>query len=237
LIRVLSEVKMADIQSDDRVGPAGPWGAHVGTQVKICGITNLADAQASVDAGADLLGFNFYRKSPRFIEPARAREIIDTLPDTVLSVGVFVNEPSPDAVVEIAVTAGIGVVQLHGDEDTDYCAALSAWPVIKALRVGPDFDPSAVARFQTAAILLDGFAIQAYGGTGKAFDWNVAKQLPDSRVALFLAGGLGVDNVAEAVRQIKPFAVDACSRLESTPGRKDPALIASFIAAVRSVGS
>ena len=230
---------MVNAQHEDSVGSAGDdadvFGTDDGTRVKICGITNAADARSCVAAGADMLGFNFYRKSPRYIDPERAREIISSLPETVLSVGVFVNEPSPAAVAAIADQASLGALQLHGEESPEFCDALLRWPVIKAFRVGPGFDPSVITPYHTPAILLDGFAIQTHGGTGRAFDWRVAEGLTDRVERVFLAGGLGVNNVAEAIRQVRPFAVDACSRLELRPGIKDPTLVASFVEAVRSV--
>jgi phosphoribosylanthranilate isomerase len=221
-------------QIDDDFLNSGMWAPDSPTRVKICGITKFADAILAVEAGADMLGFNFYRHSPRYIEPHRARAIISELSGLVVSVGVFVNEPSPEAVALIADRAGVAAVQLHGDETPEYCLALEGRIVIKALRVKPAFDPLETGAYQTAAILLDGYTIKAQGGTGETFDWEVALRLPESVKRLFLAGGLGVDNVREAVARIKPFAVDACSRLESRPGVKDPELVARFVREVRA---
>ena len=201
-------------------------------QVKICGITNLEDAQAAVRAGADALGFNFYRRSSRFIEPDAARLIIEQLPGAVLTVGVFVNEGEPEALARIADRARVAAVQLHGDESPRYCRTLKDRFVIKALRVGADFVPESVARYEVDAILLDAFAGEARrGGTGHVIDWSLARRVRELVPKLFLAGGLSPENVAEAISAVEPYAVDACSRLECAPGRKDAARVSAFIAA------
>lgn len=203
--------------------------------VKICGITNLSDALACVEAGADMLGFNFYTRSPRYIEPRAARLIVERLPRGVVAVGVFVNEESPERVAELADIAGVEAVQLHGDEPADYCRALSSRSVIKALRVGQNFAPERAAHCGTQAVLLDGFSHAAYGGTGKTFDWDVAVATRAVVPRLFLAGGLDPENVAEAVRVVRPHAVDACSLLERAPGQKDERLVRAFVAAAHGV--
>lgn len=202
--------------------------------VKICGITNLEDARAAASAGADALGFNFYRGSSRFITPAAARRIIEELPEGLLSVGVFVNESGPEEVERIAQAAGVGAVQLHGDESPAYCHALSDRFVIKALRVGPDFTPENVLAYRTSAILLDAFAPQARGGTGRVIDWTVARRTRALVPKLFLAGGLTVENIREAIAAAHPYAVDACSGLERAPGRKDARRMQAFIKEVKS---
>jgi phosphoribosylanthranilate isomerase len=202
-------------------------------KVKICGITNLEDALAAVSAGADALGFNFYRRSSRFIEPEAARRIVDQLPARVLTVGVFVNEGEPDAVARIADRARVAAAQLHGDEPPHYCRALKDHLVIKALRVGPEFEPESAAEYETDAILLDAFSGQARGGTGNVIDWRLARRTRELVPKLFLAGGLSPENVAEAIRAVEPYGVDACSRLECAPGRKDASLVSAFIAAAR----
>ena len=205
-------------------------------RVKICGITNIEDALASVEAGAHLLGFNFYRESPRYIEPSAARRIIDQLPASVLSVGLFVNEPG-DEVKRLAGEAGVQAVQLHGDESPSYCRELKALFVIKALRVNSNFAPEQAAQYRTGAILLDGFSTRAYGGSGQSFDWGVAGRTRPLVARLFLAGGLNTNNVAEAITTVWPYAVDACSALESAPGRKDHARVRAFIKAALHAGS
>jgi phosphoribosylanthranilate isomerase len=204
------------------------------TLVKICGITQLADARAALAAGANALGFNFHPRSPRYITPEAAREIIAQLPARVLTVGVFVNEPEPVALQRKATTAGVAAVQLHGDESADFCAALTAQPVIKALRVGAEFSPEQAQRYRTHAILLDAYSPLAHGGTGRVFDWRIAQRTRELVARLYLAGGLTPENVCAAIEAVRPFAVDVCSGVESAPGRKDAGKIHNFIAAVRA---
>jgi phosphoribosylanthranilate isomerase len=201
--------------------------------IKICGITNLEDARAAVDAGADALGFNFYPRSPRFIMPEDARSIVEQLPETILSVGVFVNESAPGEVERIAELVGLKAVQLHGDESPQYCRALRSRFVIKALRVGNGFTPQSVKEYETDAILLDAYAGNARGGTGRVIDWSIARQVGELVPQLFLAGGLSAENVAEAISAVEPYAVDACSSLEREPGIKDIDRVRAFVAAVR----
>ena len=203
------------------------------TLIKICGITNLHDAHAAVAAGADALGFNFYQPSPRYIAPESAREIINTLPASVLTVGVFVNEPSPDAVRAIADRAGVKAVQLHGDESPDYCRALNS--VIKNFSVSTDFDVDQVRAYEVDAIMLDTKHNHLRGGTGRVFDWSIAQRVNQLVPKLFLAGGLGPENVSDAIALVNPYAVDACSALEDKPGIKNHERMRVFISAVRSV--
>jgi phosphoribosylanthranilate isomerase len=201
-------------------------------EVKICGITNLEDALAAVSAGANALGFNFYRGSSRFIEPDVARRIVELLPATVLTVGVFVNEGEPEKVARIVDRARVAAAQLHGDESPLYCRALRKdRMVIKALRVSPEFEPESAAEYETDAILLDAFCGQERGGTGHVFDWRLARRTRQLVPKLFLAGGLSPENVSEAIRMVEPYGVDACSRLEYAPGRKDASRVKAFIAA------
>jgi phosphoribosylanthranilate isomerase len=202
-------------------------------EVKICGITNLEDALVAVSAGASALGFNFYRRSSRFIEPEAARRIVAQLPATVLTVGVFVNEDGPEEVARIADRAGVRAAQLHGDESPLYCRALKDLVVIKALRVGPRFEPESAAEYETDAVLLDAFAGKMRGGTGHVIDWELARRTRELIPKLFLAGGLSPETVAEAIRVVEPYGVDACSRLECAPGRKDASRVSAFIAATR----
>jgi phosphoribosylanthranilate isomerase len=204
-------------------------------QIKICGITNAEDAQAAVEAGADALGFNFYRKSPRYIAPVEARRIVGQMPQRVLCVGVFVNEES-DAVRRIVDEAGLGAAQLHGDESPEFCGSLGGVLTIKALRVGEDFRVERVGDFKTEAILLDAFSGIAFGGTGRTFDWKIARRACELTAKLFLAGGLTPENVSEAVRAVRPYAVDVCSGVETAPGRKSLRLIKNFVEAARGEG-
>ena len=203
-------------------------------RVKVCGITNLEDALAALDAGADALGFNFYRRSPRYIAPEEARRIITELPPGVLSVGVFVNEDSPAAVARVAAESGVQSVQLHGEESPEYCAALGRHRVIKALRAGRDYRPEQAKAYPAESILLDAFSRHARGGTGETFDWALARRTREVVAQLYLAGGLTPDNVSAAIAEVAPFAVDVCSGVESAPGRKDAARVRAFISAVRA---
>jgi phosphoribosylanthranilate isomerase len=206
------------------------------TLVKICGITNLDDAVAAVAMGADALGFNFYKPSPRYITPQSAREIIDHLPESVLKVGVFVNEESPESVQTIANESGITALQLHGDESPGYCHELAATQtIIKVLAVSTDFDPAMPSLYQVDAIMLDTKHKTLRGGTGHAFDWSIAQRVSKTIPKLFLAGGLSPENVAEAIETVRPYAVDACSFLEAVPGKKNHERMRAFVAAVRSV--
>lgn len=202
-------------------------------RVKICGITNLEDALASVEAGAHALGFNFYRPSPRYLEPSAARRIIEQLPASILSVGVFVNLPDAEDVRRVAGEAGVQAVQLHGDESPAYCQELKDLFVIKALRVNSTFEPEQATRYETDAVLLDGFSAEAFGGSGQGFDWSIALSCRQTVTKLFLAGGLNADNVTAAIASVQPYAVDACSGLESIPGRKDMAKVRAFMEAAR----
>lgn len=206
------------------------------TLIKICGITNLDDALAAVAAGADALGFNFYKPSPRYLSPHSAREIIDQLPASVLTVGVFVNEDSPQAVKKIANEAGVKALQLHGDESPEYCRALATDTyVIKTLAVSGRFDFALARNYEVEAIMLDTKDSRLRGGTGRVFDWSIARQASEQLPKLFLAGGLSPENVSEAVMSVRPYAVDACSALEVTPGRKDHERMRAFVTAVRNL--
>lgn len=201
------------------------------TLVKICGITNLVDARAAVEAGADLLGFNFYRPSPRYIAPPDARKIIGQLPETVVKVGVFVNE-GLHSVERIAAEAGLSAVQLHGDESPEYCRELAETYVIKAFGAGDNLNLEA---YDVDAIMLDTKDDLLHGGTGRTFDWSIAQRTNKAVPKLFLAGGLSPENVAEAITTVHPYAVDACSSLEERLGKKNHERVHAFVKAVRSV--
>jgi len=203
------------------------------TLIKICGITNLNDAHAAVAAGADALGFNFYKPSARYIAPESAREIINTLPDSILTVGVFVNESSPEAVRSIANQAGVKAVQLHGDESPDYSRALNS--VIKTFAVCDSFNIKQLQSYEVDAIMLDTKDNRLRGGTGRVFDWSIAQQVSQLVPKLYLAGGLSPENVSEAIELVQPYAVDACSSLEDKPGIKNHERMRIFVSKVRSV--
>lgn len=188
-------------------------------RVKICGIRTLEEAEAAVKAGADALGFNFWPESPRFITPEEAGRIVAALPPLVSCIGVFVNGDA-GLVREIVWHAALNAVQLHGEETPSNCRELAPIKVIKAFRVGNEFDPKTIRNYRVSATLLDAKVEGQYGGTGERFPWKLAIQA--KRFApVILAGGLNVDNVAEAISFVRPFAIDVCSGVESQPGRKD----------------
>jgi phosphoribosylanthranilate isomerase len=205
------------------------------TFVKICGITNLDDALAAIDAGADALGFNFYKPSPRYVTPEAAHEVIAQLPANILTVGVFVNEDSPEAVEYLARRASVTAIQLHGDESPDYCRNLGQFKVIKALAAGADFDAEQARAYEVDAILLDTKDPALRGGTGRIFDWSIARRVRRFVPKLFLAGGLSVQNIEQAIISVGPYGVDACSALEEKPGKKDHERMRLFIKTVRGV--
>jgi len=202
-------------------------------RVKICGITSPEDGVMAAAAGADAVGFVFWPKSPRFIDLTTARAISRALPPFVIRVGVWVN-PELEEVAQAVTEAGLDVVQLHGSEPPDLFGRLPRRGV-KALPVGPDFRLEDALRYQGPAsgILLDTQGAQAPGGTGEVFDWAVARQAREQISYLVLAGGLRPENVAHAIRCVRPDAVDVSSGVERTPGQKDPPKVAAFIRAVR----
>jgi phosphoribosylanthranilate isomerase len=206
------------------------------TRVKICGITNWADARLSVDLGASALGFNFYPPSPRAISPAGAWNIIRRLPPFVESVGVFVNWP-PLVVDALARALRLDSVQLHGAESLEEVAELvRKHRVIKAVQVKQGFRVTSLARYRAAdAILLDGFTRGLHGGTGRTLDWKLARAARRYG-RIILAGGLNPENIAEAIRVAQPYAVDIASGVEARPGRKEPGRLRALFAAVDSVG-
>ncbi len=194
-------------------------------KVKICGLTRLEDALLAVRLGADALGFNFWPGSKRIVDPDAARAIVDLLPPLVSAVGVFVNQP-PTEVLATAARSGIGAVQLHGDEPYEDCNGYPI-PAIKALRVAGPESLAEMHRYRVKAFLLDAPS-PGYGGSGATFDWSVARAAAE-QVPVLLAGGLTPDNVADAIRAVRPFAVDVASGVERAPGQKDPDKLARFI--------
>ncbi len=187
-------------------------------KVKICGLTNYRDAAAAVDMGADLLGFNFYPKSPRFVTLEQAAQIINKLPAFIDVAGVFVNA-SIDQIKEVISECNLDWVQLHGDESPEFCESLLSINVrtMKAIRVKGQEDIERAESFFTDAVLLDAFDPKKYGGTGLRFDWNIIGHI-NKRV--FLAGGINPDNAAAAV-ELGVYGIDVCSGIEARPGKKD----------------
>ena len=205
------------------------------TLVKICGITSIADARAAWEAGADVLGMNFYSKSPRAVSLARAIEIRAEIPARVQVFGVFVNA-DPVAIMEVFRAVRLDAVQLHGDEPSREVAQLAGVAsVFKALRVGPDFSAAALEKYPEAFGFLFDAAAGApgqYGGTGRLADWGVAQQAARGH-RIILAGGLTAENVAAAILQVRPYGVDVASGVESVPGTKDHHLLRDFIREAR----
>src|SRR5712692_9222111 len=203
-------------------------------QIKICGVANLADAKVCVDLGADMIGLNFYPRSPRYVEPHRVREIVEAIPRSVRAVGVFVDTTA-DEVRTLAKTAGIGCVQLHGDLSSETCRDLAReFRVIRALCTGAKFHPEDVSAFSDCDVLLDAPHPELRGGTGLTCDWPAARATRPFARFLILSGGLNAQNVPDAIAAVSPHAVDVCSGVESAPGVKDYRAIEKFIAAVRA---
>jgi phosphoribosylanthranilate isomerase len=209
------------------------------TKVKICGITNLEDALLSVKFGADAIGFNFYRKSPRFIKAEEVREIVEQLPNQVLKVGVFVNE-SLETIAKTATTAKLDAIQLHGEETPEFCREVKETTnleIIKAFRVSRTFKPEDVLKYEVDAILLDAYNPNEHGGTGETFDWEIAKQVRDLIPKMYLAGGISEANVTNAIKKVTPFSVDICSSIEREKGLKSKAKLFTIIRIVCNLRS
>ena len=196
-------------------------------KVKICGITSPEDALTAVEAGGHALGFVFYKEPPRHIFPEEAARIINLLPPFVQAVGLFVNE-APEIVNQVSRNCRLGLVQLHGDETPDYCRKIEQ-RVMKAFRVRSLTCLDPIADYRMSGCLLDAYSPSFYGGTGKSFNWEIAREAMTRGHRIVLAGGLTPDNVAEAIRQVRPYAVDVSSGVESAPGRKDADKVREFI--------
>jgi phosphoribosylanthranilate isomerase len=208
-------------------------------KVKVCGITNYDDAIMAIDQGVDALGFNFFPSSLRYIAPEKVQLIIRRLPPFITSVGLFVNVQDHEQVIGIARIAGIQVIQLQGDEDSEYCRKLSAWPLIKAVHIGNSISKEelrSLEAFPVQAFLLDTKDDVLFGGTGRSFDWRLAKHIGGTR-PIILAGGLRPENVGAAIRMVQPYAVDICSGVESAPGEKDAAKMKEFMNEVRNASN
>lgn len=202
-------------------------------KVKICGNTSYEDTALALDLGADAVGFIFYDKSPRHVAPATVHEIVRKLPPYAVKVGVFVNEFDIKVVRSIAQMCQLNVIQLHGGESPEYCARLSDFTIVKALRVSNDFDAAHVGHFNNvSAVLLDAYDADTYGGTGRLFDWSRAVSAKQYGPNIILAGGLNPENIGLAIKMVKPYGVDVCSGVESKPGLKDKQLMRSFLTEV-----
>jgi len=210
--------------------------------VKICGITNLDDARAAISAGADMLGFNFYEQSPRFVTPETAGAIIEDIRANTssgqrpLMIGVFVNA-AMEHIFNIAAAVKLDGVQLHGDETTEFCEQLKnhygQGLVYKAINGSEELDLKTLVEHPADAILIDAFDPQLRGGTGHLANWTMARKASQLLPRIILAGGLSPENVRDAIKSVRPFAVDACSSLEVSPGKKSAKRIREFVDAVR----
>jgi phosphoribosylanthranilate isomerase len=196
--------------------------------VKICGITNREDALAAIEGGASALGFNFYPRSPRYVDPDRAAALISGLPQPIWKVGVFVNE-TPERITEIARLAVLDVVQLVGVEQAIRLPGLRVW---QAIPVNEEFTLTDIETHPFEAALLDTPASEGYGGTGRTFDWSRAAGF--TKVKIIIAGGLDASNVRQAIAAAHPWGVDVCSRIECSPGRKDHVKMAQFLKEAKS---
>jgi phosphoribosylanthranilate isomerase len=197
-------------------------------KVKICGITNFEDAQAASAAGADMLGFVFYEKSPRYIKPAKAMEIIQALPKHIEKAALFVNEDKETVMAVLDEVKGIDILQFHGDETPQYCNSFNK-RIIRAIRVKNKDSIKQMADYKVNFFLLDAFKQGIYGGTGENFNWSLAKEAKVYDTPIILSGGLTPGNVKEAIETAKPYMVDVSSGVEIAPGKKGPELIRKFI--------
>ena len=201
-------------------------------KVKICGITNIDDAISAIWAGADALGFVFYKKSPRHISPKKAKEIIDILPPWVFKIGLFVNEKGSH-VESIAKYCDLDFIQLHGDENVSYLNKLRKLRLIKAIRIKDGFDLKNIENLPCEVVLLDSFSSK-FGGTGKRFDWSLENQIKKIKKPYIVSGGLTSRNVKAAVKKFMPYAVDVSSGVESRPGKKSKQKLKEFVKNAKS---
>jgi phosphoribosylanthranilate isomerase len=207
------------------------------TQIKICGVTNANDAHACVELGVDMIGFNFYRASPRYIEPMVVRRIVDGLPAGTRAVGVFVDADRTE-IRKLAKIAGVRCVQLHGHVTRESCGELAReFRVIRAFSTDARFEPEHIAAFPFCDVLIDAYHPELRGGTGQRCDWSAAGAAMRYTRFLILSGGLDAQNVDQAIAEVTPHAVDVCSGVESAPGVKNHRALKKFISAVRAVNS
>ncbi len=200
--------------------------------VKICGITNLPDALAAAEAGADALGFMFFDRSPRAVTVDTAMQIARALPAHIVKAGVFVN-PEEDLVVEASRRCGLNLLQFHGEEAPEFCLQFGLMSM-KAFRIRDAASLAALANYPTDAWLLDAYNPQKAGGTGETFNWDLAIEAGKLGRPIFLAGGLTPENVGDAVARVRPYGVDVSSGVEASPGRKDHAKLSAFVKAAKS---
>lgn len=204
-------------------------------KIKICGITNLKDAQDAVRLGVDLLGFVFYSKSRRYILPENARKIITQLPKRIKKVGVFVNE-RPARVKLIAEKCSLDILQFHGKESNHYCQQFPGYKIIKAFRIKNARSLKSIYRFKVDLVLLDTYSPKSFGGTGKSFNWDLLKELKREDIRMILSGGLNPKNISTAIRKVKPEAVDISSGVEMSAGKKSRKLMEQLFKEIRRSG-
>jgi phosphoribosylanthranilate isomerase len=206
-------------------------------QIKICGVTNLNDAGACAVMGANMIGFNFHPRSPRYIEPGATRRIIEAMPAGVCAVGVFVDA-SAEEIRNTADAAGVRCVQLHGPTSPETCSELAReFRVIRAFSTDPQFRPEEASLFSDCDVLVDAHHPNLRGGTGLTCDWPAARTARSFARFLILSGGLTEQNVGQAIATVAPHAVDVCSGVESAPGEKNHRGLENFITAVRTANS
>ena len=201
-------------------------------KVKICGITNLEDAKAVVNAGCDALGFVFYKRSPRYITPAKAAEIIKKIPGKALKIGVFVNAKET-TIRNTAKKCGLDMLQLHGRESPQFCRKLKGYKIIKAFRIKDRISLKNILKYNTFAYLFDTFVNFKAGGTGRSFNWRLIRHIDGIKQPVFLSGGLTESNVKKAITIVRPEWVDVSSSLELALGKKDHKKVRKFIKAVK----
>ncbi len=201
-------------------------------RVKVCGMTNLEDTLQAVQLGVDAVGFIFYKKSPRYVSDRIVKKIVNVLPPFVMKVGVFVNE-SLEQINKRIESCGLNLVQLHGDEPPGFSKKINS-QVIKSFRVQNTDSLTGLSKYPVQGYLLDSFKEGQWGGTGKTFNWNLAKKAKKYG-SIILAGGLDPSNVQEAIKKVQPYGVDVCSGVEKSPGKKDFKKVQQFIEAVRKV--
>jgi phosphoribosylanthranilate isomerase len=202
-------------------------------KVKICGITNLEDAQAAIDAGADALGFVFYKKSPRYINPKIAQTIIQKLPNHITKIGVFVNAKEKE-IKKIARLCKLDMLQFHGSESPQFCGKFNNYKIIKVFRIKDSINFKNIVKYNTFAYLFDTYVLSKIGGTGKKFNWGLIRNISSLGKPLFLSGGLTEKNVQTAIKIARPAWLDVSSSVENKPGVKNKEKIKSFIAAVKN---
>lgn len=205
----------------------------VNVKAKICGITNLEDALVSIDAGCDALGFVFYKKSPRYISPERARAITRKLPKNIIKVGVFVNSREK-TIKHVAKACGLDILQFHGNESPEFCGRFKGYKIIRAFRIKDALSLKNILKYRPFAYLFDTFVKSKVGGTGKIFDWRLVRHLDGIKRPIFLSGGLTERNVKEAINCVKPDWVDVSSSVEAALGKKDHRKVRNFIKAAKS---